>query len=176
MNITTIAMCLMAYKLLTSTQSKPMSKPNMGIDSSMLDGILSDDAKSIVNNINTLTSSSQDKTGALLSIVTNPAVMGVLSSMFGDLLGNLANNGSQSTASSSQPSATEDNLDTSVTDDTIQHSSSDNIDDDKYNGQYYRGSSVAQHFFSPVSDIAGQEVSSKLYQVYDNWYGRNSNT
>ncbi len=167
MNIAMVALGLLAYKMLKGNNSSGNRGDNTA--SSMLDGMLSEDAKSILGSIDNLTNGSTDKTGALLSLLTNPSVMSIVTSMFGGLLDNIVNFGSGNSTASS---------DSSTGDDTAKSAS--DADEDAGSGKqydtspYYSGSSNAHSFFAHVDNIAGQEVSSKLYHIYDNWYGRST--
>lgn len=162
MNITMIAVCLLAYRMLkgNSTSNNTTQRDT----SSMIDSMLSDDAKSILGSIDSLTASGGDRTGALLSLLTNPSVMAVVSGMFGGLLDNLVNLGNNRGEDANRQ-----------TDQPTGADSSTDVQDDRDNSQYdtspyYHGSANAKQFFTRVDDIAGQEVSSKLYHIYDNWY------
>ena len=79
MNLSTVAIMLLAYQLLTS---KPKSS------SSPLDNLsqfMSDDTKSILSCVEKLSdkdASKEDKTGAIFQMMTNPAVMNVAESLF----------------------------------------------------------------------------------------------
>ena len=84
MNLSTIALALLAWQLLSGGNS-PAKKP----DKSPLETIsqfVNDDTKNIIDCVGKLSSndsSQQDKTGAILQMMTNPAVMNMASSLFG---------------------------------------------------------------------------------------------
>lgn len=84
MNLSTIALALLAWQLLSGSNGKPTDKSN----ASPLDNIsqfVSDDAKSIIDCVGKLSDKScsqEDKTGALLQMMTNPTVMSMASSLF----------------------------------------------------------------------------------------------
>lgn len=141
MNISTIAIALIAWQLLRNNNPKN----NKGVDLGGISNFLSPDAKDIVDNIGTLTNGSGDKTSAILSLITNPSVMSFADSMFGK--------------GKTQPSAPEPTA-----------SSTNDNTDSGYN--YPEGTEEARQFFAPIESVAGKEVSSKLYQMYDNWYSK----
>lgn len=83
MNLSTIALALLAWQLL-SGGNKQQQKPN----ASPLDNIsqfMNEDTKSILESVSKLSnkdSSQEDKTGAILQMITNPAVMNMASNLF----------------------------------------------------------------------------------------------
>lgn len=84
MNLSTIAIALLAWQLLSNNNDKQNGKPN----ASPLDNIsqfVSEDTKSIIDCVGKLSDkncSQEDKTGALFQMMTNPTVMNVASSLF----------------------------------------------------------------------------------------------
>lgn len=76
MNLSWLALALVAMQLLSSqTKAKP-SKPN-------LKDFLSDDTKNLVDCLSNLTSdSAEDKLGAIMQAISNPAVISVAQSIF----------------------------------------------------------------------------------------------
>ncbi len=175
MNIATIAICYLAYRMLGNNSTNRSGTASSGSASSgILDNMLSEEAKSIMGSIDTLTHSQGDKTGALLSILTNPSVMAVVSSMFGGVLDSLINFGKNTTSSSADTAEfTGSNPQQSESNHTVSYTT-DNTTDTHSTAQdstpYYGGTDGAHEFFAPVDNIAGREVSSKLYYIYDNWY------
>ncbi len=83
MNLSTIALALLAWQLL-SGGNKQQQKPN----ASPLDNIsqfMNEDTKSILESVSKLSdkdSSQEDKTDAILQMITNPAVMNMASNLF----------------------------------------------------------------------------------------------
>lgn len=176
MNIATIAMCLLAYRMLNNNSASRANTSNTtNIGSGVLDSMLSDEAKNIMGSVRTLTNGDGDKTGALLSILTNPSVMSVVSSMFGGVLDNIVNFGRGSSNDGASNSSAEGNSETSdgTTDsdsNTSPYSHNATTDNREYDTTpYYGGTEGAHQFFAPVDNIAGTEVASKLYHMYDNY-------
>ncbi len=175
MNIATIAICLLAYRMLNNNSASRGSADNTAnMGSGVLDSMLSEEAKNIMGSVRTLTNGEGDKTGALLSILTNPSVMSVVSSMFGGVLDNIVNFGKGTTSSNSTDNSTSDSTSTSSSagaDNNSSDNSTSTYDNSVYDTTpYYGGSEGAQQFFAPIDNIAGREVSSRLYHMYDNYY------
>lgn len=84
MNLSTIALALLAWQLLSSGQNSQQQKKT----SSPLENIsqfINDDTKNILNCVQKLSdkeSTQEDKTGALFQMMTNPAVMSMANSLF----------------------------------------------------------------------------------------------
>lgn len=84
MNLSTIALALLAWQLLSggnNQQQKPQASPLENISQFM-----SDDTKNILESVSKLSSkdsTQEDKTGAILQMITNPTVMNMASSLFG---------------------------------------------------------------------------------------------
>lgn len=84
MNLSTIALALLAWQLLSGSnqpKQKPAASPLETISQ-----FVSDDTKSIIDCVEKLSSnnsSQQDKTGAILQMMTNPTVMNMASNLFG---------------------------------------------------------------------------------------------
>ena len=144
MNFSTIALILLALQLLSNGQGNTSTPPpRIG-----LTDLLSDDAKNMLNCVDKLSTPcpTEDKTGALLQMMTNPAVMNIASSLFG---------GQQSAPTAPNP----------PTDTPPQ--------DEHVNSEGYRfetPSATSQEFFRQIDNIADSEVKHKLYWFYDNWY------
>ena len=140
MNLSTIALALLAWQLLSNNnQSKP--KPS-AIPLDTISQFVNDDAKSIIDCVGKLSSNDatqQDKTGAILQMMTNPAVMNMATSLFG--------NGKTT--------------DGKKTDEPI-------VNDEGY--KFEQPSQASKEFFKPIDNIADAEVKNKLYWFYDNWY------
>lgn len=77
MNLSWLALALVAMQLLNSQNNKPKpSKPD-------LTDFLSDDTKNLVDCLGKLTSdNTEDKLGAIMQAVTNPTVISVAQSIF----------------------------------------------------------------------------------------------
>ena len=143
MNLGTVALLLAGMYLLSGNNKK--QSPDM----SDLGSLLNDDARSVMDSVGKLSNPSatkEERTGALLQMVTNPAVMGLAEKFFG---------GSKSSQEKQQEKNDED------------------INSEGYNlGQY---SQESREFFRPVENVAGKEVAHKLYSLYDNRYPRRNN-
>ena len=83
MNLSTIALALLAWQLLSGSndnKSKSSSSPLENISQ-----FVNDDTKNILDCVEKLSSnktSNEDKTGAILQMMTNPTVMNMASSLF----------------------------------------------------------------------------------------------
>ena len=149
MNLSTVALLLIAWQVLSSNgnngqkqQNTPKASPLEG-----LSGLLSDDTKNIINCVNKLSDSQcsqEDRTGAIFQMMTNPAVMNIASSFFGG--------GGNVQQEQEKPHEQAD-----------EHSN-----DEGY--KFEQPSMHAQEFFRPIDNIADAEVKHKLYWFYDNWY------
>ena len=84
MNLSTIAIALLAWQLLSNNNGKQNGKNT----TSPLDSIsqfVNDDTKSILDCVGKLSdknSTQEDKTGAIFQMMTNPAVMNMASGLF----------------------------------------------------------------------------------------------
>ena len=154
MNWSTIALILLAWQMLgnsKNTQQSPSQSPQIG-----LADFLSDDTKTMLNCVNTLSSkqcSQEDKTSAIFQMMANPAVMNLASNLFG---------GKSQTSETSTPPP-----DTSV------HTQTQSTQDEHVNAEGYRfetPSGASQEFFRPIDNIADTEIKHKLYWFYDHWY------
>ena len=151
MNLSTIALILLAWQLLGNSSNTHQSAPPPRIG---LADFLNDDTKNMLNCVNKLSStqcSQEDKTGAILQMMSNPAIMNLASSLFG---GNMPN--AENTAEA----------DTSI------HTDAPTADE-HVNSEGYRfetPSAASQEFFRPIDNIADTEIKHKLYWFYDNWY------
>lgn len=103
--------------------------------------ILSENAQNVVDAVQNLTNGGS-KTDALLSLLTNPAVSEILSQFL---------------------------TKSDVKNDAPKQSTAPNVNDEGYVFKD-RPSADSQSFFSPVDNIADDEVKHKLYRFYDNWY------
>ncbi len=84
MNLSTIALALLAWQLLTNSGDKQKESPSK----SPLDNIsqfVNEDTKNIIDCVEKISSkdaSAEDKTGAIFQMMTNPAVMNIANSLF----------------------------------------------------------------------------------------------
>lgn len=79
MNLSTVALILLAWQLL----SKKSAKSDSPLDN--LSQFMSDDTKNILSCVEKLSdkdASKEDKTGAIFQMITNPAVMSAAESLF----------------------------------------------------------------------------------------------
>ena len=144
MNLSTVALLLLAWYAFsgsnTSSKKDGPKAPPLNLSS-----FLSDDTKNILNCVNTLSSNNclqEDKTGAILQMMTNPAVMNIASNFFGG----------GKTEQASEP----------------QKTNSEHVNSEGY--KFETPSESSQEFFRPIDNIADAEVKHKLYWFYDNWY------
>ena len=155
MNLSTIALMLLAWQLLSNgrnTQHDSSPRPQIG-----LTDFLSDETKSMLNCVDKLSSSScsqEDKTSAIFQMMSNPAVMNLASNLFGGK--------PQGDAQTKEPSASNDSS-------SIHKSTQDeHVNDEGY--RFDTPSASSQEFFRQIDHIADTEVKHKLYWFYDNWY------
>ena len=83
MNLSTIAIALLAWQLLSKGGDKQQKNAQSPLDN--IAQFVNDDAKSIIDCVGKLSdknSSQEDKTGALFQMITNPAVMNMASGLF----------------------------------------------------------------------------------------------
>ena len=81
MNLSTIAMLLIAWQLLSKSNAPKQNKSPL----ESLSSFMSDDTKNIMDSITKLSdkdASQEDKTGAIFQMMTNPAVMDMASKLF----------------------------------------------------------------------------------------------
>ena len=153
MNLSTVALILLGWYALSGSNKQPQ-RPEQQRTSPLenLSGLLSDDTKNIINCVNTLSSnkcSQEDRTNALLQMMTNPTVM--------NLAGNFFGGGASEKSQESNDSFTQ----------------TDQQDGEHINSEGYRfetPSASSQEFFRPIDNIADTEIKHKLYWFYDNWY------
>lgn len=84
MNLSTIALALLAWQLLSGNNGKQQGKSAKSPLES-ISQFVSDDTKSILDCVGKLSdkdSTQEDKTGALFQMMTNPAVMNMASNLF----------------------------------------------------------------------------------------------
>ena len=144
MNLSTVALLLIAWQVLSNNGAHQQNTPKVPPLSGITD-FLSDDTKNIISCVNKLSDrscSQEDRTGAIFQMMTNPAVMNIASSFFGG--------GQQA----QQEPPTE--------------KPAEMVNDEGY--KFEQPSATAQDFFRPIDNIADAEVKHKLYWFYDNWY------
>ena len=155
MNLSTIALILLAWQLLGNSPNTPKTPPRGQLG---LTDFLSDDTKSMLNCVDKLSSSScsqEDKTSAIFQMMANPAVMNLASNLFGG-----GNKGEQPRSETQ-----------TATDTASIHT--DSTGAEHVNAEGYRfetPSTDSQDFFRPIENIADTEIKHKLYWFYDNWY------
>lgn len=136
MNVGSVAL-LLAGVLLLSNKSDSM--PNIS-------GLLNDNARSVMDSVGKLSdpnASKEQRTGALLQMITNPTVMEMAEKLF---------SGNSAKSTDSTPPQDQD------------------VNSEGYNlGKY---SDESREFFRPIEKVAGKEISHKLYSLYDNRYPR----
>ena len=156
MNLSTVALLLIAWQVLSSNGNNRAQQQNTPRNSPLdgLSNFLSDDTKNIIDCVNKLSDSQcsqEERSGAIFQMMTNPAVMNIASSIFG------GDNGSaqQQQSSPSQQTATHAN-------------SQGYTNEEGY--KFEQPSPASEEFFRPIDNIADAEVKHKLYWFYDNWY------
>lgn len=153
MNLSVIALALVAWKLLSdsgtraqNTQQQERATPKIS-----LTDFLNDDAKTVIEGAEKLTSGStnaEEKMSAILGLMSNPTVMSFAESLFGQ------KSGGQTTSAETQGEAAQ--------------GEQAFTNDEGY--EFAKPSAASQEFFRPIDNIADAEVKSKLYWFYDNWY------
>lgn len=144
MNLSTVAMLLLAWQLLKSQNAENQRKPD-------LTEFLSDETKNMIECVNKLSAksaSNDDKMGAIFQIASNPTVMGLLQNLFAKADANTSQNKPQNAQN-------ETHID-------------DLTNDEGYS--FEKPSDACREFFRPIDNIADAEVKHKLYWFYDNWY------
>ena len=151
MNLSTVALLLIAWQVLSNSGNNGAERPNTPRRSPLegLSDFLSDDTKNIISCFNKLSDSQcsqEDRTGAIFQMMTNPAVMNIASSIFS------GNNTQPQQSQQPQPNEQAD-----------AHTNSEGY-------KFEQPSTASQEFFRPIDNIADAEVKHKLYWFYDNWY------
>lgn len=159
MNLTTVALALLAFKLL-SGNSTERKKDAPKVDFGQF---LNDDTQTLIENVTKLQDKSlsqEDKTSAIFALLTNPAVLGVLSNFTGGK-GQENQDQTPKESPSQQPTFVKQEEEVST-----------HQNDEGYT--FRAPSDEAKQGFAPIEKIAGVEVSHKLYSLYDNWYAKPS--
>lgn len=158
MNLSTIALLLLAWQLFSNNNAHEQPRKNSPL--SNLSDFLSDDTKNMIDCVDKLSSkqcSQQDKTGAILQMMTNPAVINLASNLFAGI--NTQTNGDNGKNAQQNANCSEKSDITNNSTDT--------------NSEGYRfetPSNDSREFFRPIDNIADTEIKHKLYWFYDNWY------
>lgn len=150
MNLSVIALAIVAWKLLSDNQAreKDTRQQTHATPKISLTDFLNDDAKTVIEGAEKLTSQDTDteeKMSAIIGLMSNPTVMSFAESLFGQ--------------KSDGQTAAQDNE---------THDEQAFTNDEGY--EFAKPSAASQEFFRPIDNIADAEVKSKLYWFYDNWY------
>ena len=162
MNWSTVALLFLAWQMLSpNKQSSPKLQD--------IAPFLNDDTKDILQGVSKLsspTATSEDKTGAILQMMTNPTVMNIAQNLFGGM----GNTPPQSETTTHQPFGAQTQFDTTIQ--PPQQGGSPTADDYQNDEGYTFASPTerAKQFFAPIDPIATTEVKHKLCYFYDNWY------
>lgn len=150
MNLSVIALAIVAWKLLSDNQAREKNTRQQAhaTPKISLTDFLNDDAKTVIEGAEKLTSQDTDteeKMSAIIGLMSNPTVMSFAESLFGQ-------------KSDGQTAAQENET----------HDEQAFTNDEGY--EFAKPSAASQEFFRPIDNIADAEVKSKLYWFYDNWY------
>lgn len=158
MNLSTIALLLLAWQLFSGSNTQ--QQPHANSPLSNISDFLSDDTKNMIDCVDKLSSkqcSQEDKTGAILQMMTNPAVINLASNLF-------AKTNTQTTCNNDANN--KETAKNGVENNTPNKKA--NTNDEGY--QFATPSSDSREFFRPIDNIADTEIKHKLYWFYDNWY------
>ncbi|MEG1706598.1 MAG: hypothetical protein RR086_03360 [Clostridia bacterium] len=146
MNILYLVLFFVVFKMFNGGD-KNTSDTKSSFDSLSSLGILGDNGKDIINSINKLNDPQSNKQNVILEIITNPAVFSLAQEMFFH----------------KKNTKTEDN--------ESDKGSAERRDTPNSKPQEEQGfSEESKEFFKPITNVAGKEISEKLYSLYDNWY------
>jgi len=154
-NLSVIALALVAWKLLSDSGTREQNtqqQARAGSPKITLTDFLNDDAKTVIEGAEKLTSSNantEEKMSAIIGLMSNPTVMSFAESLFGQKNGGQTTEGGETQADAPQSEQAFTN-------------------DEGY--EFAKPSAASQEFFRPIDNIADAEVKSKLYWFYDNWY------
>lgn len=152
-NLSVIALALVAWKLLSDNGTREQNtqqQARAGSPKITLTDFLNDDAKTVIEGAEKLTSGSanaEEKMSAIIGLMSNPTVMSFAESLFGQKSGEQTDTETQGDAPQDKQAFT---------------------NDEGY--EFAKPSAASQEFFRPIDNIADAEVKSKLYWFYDNWY------
>ena len=147
MNLSTVALILLAWQLLSDNRRQP----NRPASQTGISELLSDDVKSVINSAQKLSDkncSQADRAGAIFEIMSNPALQNLAENLFGN---------------AGQPKQTTNDQQTQRQKDEEQ-----DVNNEGY--KFETPSTASREFFRPIDNIADAEVKHKLYWFYDNWY------
>ena len=181
MNWSTAILLLLAWQLLSNnTKSAPKIQD--------IAPFLNDDTRGILDGVTKLsspTATSEDKTGAIFQMMTNPTVMSFAQNLFG------GDNGDTSTGSTQPPPAPQAKPSQGIERpqygqfaQQTNHAQGSGFSawqtperptppQDYQNDEGYTfpsPSERAKQFFAPIDTIATAEIKHKLCYFYDNWY------
>ena len=163
MNWSTAIMLFLAWQLLSkNTQSSPTLQD--------IAPFLNDDTRGILEGVSKLsspTATSEDKTGAIFQMMTNPTVMNFAQSLFGQKVETPPSSESpffdnHSTQNPPTTNATSGQFDNTQPPPTAPQN------DEGYT--FDSPTERAKQFFAPIDTIATAEIKHKLCYFYDNWY------
>ncbi len=154
MNLSTVALLLLAWHMLSSDNTISRTAPPKSLG---LADFLSDDIKGVLNNVSKLTDkncSAEDRTGAIFQMMSNPAVVSLANNLFAGFPDT-----EKGTADGQQKPQEEQKS---------QEEQKPLENDEGY--RFETPSAESQEFFRPIDNIADAEVKHKLYWFYENWY------
>lgn len=163
MNWSTVALLFLAWQFLSQS---PQSSPKL----QDVAPFLNDDARGILEGVTKLsspTASSEDKTGAIFQMMTNPTVMSIAQNLFGTDKQTPTSDGSMQDAPTTTPQQPQ------MEPTAAQHQNDVPTNTAPQNDEGYTFASPterAKQFFAPIEPIATAEVKHKLCYFYDNWY------
>ena len=165
MNLSTVALALLVWQLLSGNGSRQNAAPRSDTDG--LSQFLSDDTKNLLECVNKLSDkacSGEDKMGAIFQMMSNPAVMNIANGIFGANKGNSAERPTEQRGANGAAAAPDSENQTQ----TRQKSEDTFTNDEGY--AFETPSQASREFFRPIDNIADAEIKHKLYWFYDNWY------
>ena len=176
MNWSTAIMLFLAWQLLSkNTQSAPKLQD--------IAPFLNDDTRGILEGVTKLSSpsaTSEDKTGAILQMMTNPTVMNLAQNLFGQNNPSNGQNstpavdpfavGAQSASPQTEPTSWQQPTTATVYTANNQTPTTNNPPQNDEGYTFDSPTERAKQFFAPIDPIATAEVKHKLCYFYDNWY------
>ena len=176
LNWSTAIMLFLAWQLLSkNTQSAPKLQD--------IAPFLNDDTRGILEGVTKLSSpsaTSEDKTGAILQMMTNPTVMNLAQNLFGQNNPSNGQNstpvvdpfaiGAQSASPQTEPTSWQQPTTATVYTANNQTPTTNNPPQNDEGYTFDSPTERAKQFFAPIDPIATAEVKHKLCSFYDNWY------
>ena len=107
MNLSTMALALLVWQLLSGNGSRQNAAPRPDTDG--LSQFLSDDTKNLLECVNKLSDkacSGEDKMGAIFQMMSNPAVMNIANGIFGTNKGSAAEQPTEQSGANGAAAAT----------------------------------------------------------------------